>query len=202
MVPFSSASSFRPSFVFRRLSLRNTFLTLGAFATWVPMIVFFKDNVAQPMWVTGPSMYPFLNTDYNSTTRKDVVFVNMWAPYKGLQRGMIVAMWSPYHPENMIVKRIIALEGDEVVTRKPYPGGETALVPLGHVWVEGENPEDNKTLDSNTYGPVAKSLIVGQVKAVVWPWRKAGLIRWEDYRVSPRVLQGRHTFADQQLHVS
>lgn len=144
-------------------------------------------------------MYPFLNTDYNSTTRKDVVFVNMWTPHEGLQRGVIVAMWSPYHPERMVVKRVVALEGDEVVPKKQYPG-DRAVVPLGHVWVEGENPEDRQTVDSNTYGPVAKSLIVGQVKAVVWPWAKAGVIRREDYRANPRVLEGRHTFEEDQLH--
>ena len=100
----------------------------------------------------------------------------------------------------MIVKRIVALEGDEVITRRPYPM-ERAMVPLGHVWVEGENPEDRKTLDSNTYGPVAKSLIVGQVKAVVWPWSKWGLIRWQDYRPNPRVMQGRHKLQAFQPHI-
>ena len=53
----------------------------------------------------------------------------------------------------MIVKRIIALEGDEVVTRAPYPFARET-VPFGHVWVEGEHPEDRMSLDSNTYGPV------------------------------------------------
>lgn len=38
-------------------------------------------------------MYPFLNTDYNTSTRKDVVWVNMWAPAKGLKRGTVVAFW-------------------------------------------------------------------------------------------------------------
>ncbi|MCJ1319077.1 hypothetical protein MMC15_004410 [Xylographa vitiligo] len=186
-------SSIRHSLLFRRPILRNTFLTLGALGTWAPMVFFFNDKIAQLMWVSGPSMYPFLNTDYNSTTRKDVVFVNMWAPWQDLKRGMIVALWSPYHPENMIVKRIIAVEGDEVVTRKSYPI-ERAVVPVGHVWVEGEHPEDRKTLDSNTYGPVAKSLIVGQVKAIVWPWSKIGIIRWQDYRGNPRVLKAKHNF--------
>ena len=104
---------------------------------------------------------------------------------------------SPYRPENLIVKRIIALEGDEVVTRKSYPIDRT-VVPLGHVWVEGEHPEERQTLDSNTYGPVAKSLIVGQVRAIVWPWSKIGMIRWQDYRGNPRVLKGRHSFDDYQ----
>ena len=56
----------------------------------------------------------------------------------------------------MIVKRIIAMEGDEVRTRKPYPF-PTEIVPQGHVWVEGEHPEERMSLDSNTYGPVGDS---------------------------------------------
>lgn len=61
---------------------------------------------------------------------------------------------SPRKPENMVVKRIIALEGDTVATRDPYPF-PTETVPLGHVWVEGEHPEGRMSLDSNTYGPVS-----------------------------------------------
>ena len=38
-------------------------------------------------------MYPFLNTDYNTSTTKDVVLVNMWNPSEGLRRGMVVAFW-------------------------------------------------------------------------------------------------------------
>jgi len=57
------------------------------------MVILFNDYVAQLMWVNGPSMYPFLNTDYDSTTRKDVVFVKMWEPERELRRGMVVALW-------------------------------------------------------------------------------------------------------------
>ncbi|MCJ1245792.1 hypothetical protein MMC30_002996 [Trapelia coarctata] len=198
----SLLSSLRPSHLFRspffrRPLVRTTFLTLGFVATCAPIAIFLNDNFAQLMWVNGPSMYPFLNTDYNSTTTKDVVFVNMWNPWKGLKRGMVVALWSPYNPEHMMVKRIIALEGDEVITKRPYPL-KKAIVPTGHVWVEGEHPENTrKSLDSNTYGPVAKSLIVGKVRAVVWPWAKAGVIQWQDYRGSPRVQQDKHVIPDQ-----
>ena len=80
-----SPLSFRP--------LRPALLTLTSILTWIPVLSFFHAHVAQLMWVTGPSMYPFLNTDYNTSTRKDVVWVNMWAPAEGLRRGMVVAFW-------------------------------------------------------------------------------------------------------------
>ncbi|MCJ1481917.1 hypothetical protein MMC06_002078 [Schaereria dolodes] len=100
----------------------------------------------------------------------------------------------------MIVKRIIALEGDEVVTRAPYPFARET-VPFGHVWVEGEHPEDRMSLDSNTYGPVSKSLIAGKVTGVVWPFPKAGRIRWQDYRGSPRVSESNQRLEVPPLYV-
>ncbi len=60
------------------------------------MYIFFNDHIAQIMWVTGPSMYPFLNTDYNVSTRKQPVLVKMRNPAEGLKRGMIVSFWWVY----------------------------------------------------------------------------------------------------------
>ena len=99
----------------------------------------------------------------------------------------------------MVVKRIIALEGDEVSTRSPpYPFAKE-VVPTGMVWVEGDNLEGRKSYDSNDYGPISKSLIVGQLRAVVWPWRVAGWIRAEDYRGSPRVKEEKHPVVQEKI---
>ena len=87
------------------------------------------------------------------------------------------------------MKRIIALEGDTVYTKPPYPFTRE-VVPAGHIWVEGDHPEAGKNYDSNWYGPVSKSLVVGAVGGVVWPVSRAGRIRWQDWRGSPRVVQG------------
>jgi len=107
---------------------------------------------------------------------------------------MVVALWSPSRPETMTVKRIIAVEGDEVLTKRPYPL-ERVIVPLGHIWVEGDHPEGRKSLDSNTYGPVAVSMIVGQVRGIVWPWSKVGRVSWRDWGgARGRVREGRITF--------
>ncbi|KAI9874719.1 MAG: hypothetical protein M1830_009373 [Pleopsidium flavum] len=161
-------SSRLPSF-FQRAPLRPTLYKIGALLTWVPMYIWFNDHIAQIMWVTGPSMYPFLNTDYNVSTRKQPVLVNMRNPAGGLKRGMIVSFWSPQHPELMAVKRIVALEGDTVVTRAPYTIPQTQ-VPFGHVWVEGDHPEyERNTLDSNTYGPVGSNLYVKFRMYGPWP---------------------------------
>lgn len=61
---------------------------------------------------------------------------------------------SPLHPETLAVKRVIALEGDTVITRSPYPIAEQQIS-IGHVWVEGEHPEHTRwSYDSNSYGAV------------------------------------------------
>ena len=99
---------------------------------------------------------------------------------------------SPMNPERFAVKRIIALEGDIVVTKPPYPFAQEN-VPFGHVWVEGDQQDGNKTMDSNWVGPVSKSLIIGRVEGVVWPWKKAGRLRWEDWKGNERVLVGKGT---------
>ena len=101
-------------------------------------------------------------------------------------------------PERIAVKRIIALEGDTVITRPPYPFARED-VPFGHVWVEGDQPDGNKTMDSNLVGPVSRSLIVGRVGGVVWPWRKAGRIGWEEWKGSERVLVGEGTVEEVTL---
>ena len=105
---------------------------------------------------------------------------------------------APHRPDALVVKRIIALEGDEVQTKPPFPFPRE-IVPKGHVWVEGDHPEDRMTMDSNTYGPVSISLIVGKVKGVVWPWSKAGWIRWKDYRGNARVREGVVDFSNIEL---
>lgn len=86
---------------------------------------------------------------------------------------------SPTNPNVIAIKRIVAMEGDELSTKAPYPVS-TAKVPRGHVWVEGDGPPGS-SLDSNTYGPVSKMLITGTVTGIVYPFHKFGSINWRDY---------------------
>lgn len=76
-------------------------------------------------------------------------------------------------------------------TKPPYPYAEEK-VPLGHMWVEGDHPDDSRSsIDSNTYGPVAVGLLVGKVMGVYWPWSKAGWIRWQNWKGTRRVKEGK-----------
>lgn len=47
-----------------------------------------------------------------------------------------LAKRSPEDPRRILVKRILAVEGDTVKTLPPYPEKEVDI-PQGHVWVEG-----------------------------------------------------------------
>ena len=95
---------------------------------------------------------------------------------------------SPVHPERLVVKRVIALEGDVVYARTPCPM-PTVHVPAHHVWVEGDNRD--KTLDSNHYGPIPLNLIQGRITHVLLPWKSFGAIRWWEFRGKTRVMKGR-----------
>lgn len=81
------------------------------------------------------------------------------------------------------MKRVVALEGDVVRTRAPYPMA-TVQVPAGHVWVEGDG---QTSLDSNTYGPVSRRLLTGHVTHVILPLRKLGRLRWWEHERQPVV---------------
>ena len=88
---------------------------------------------------------------------------------------------TPHDPKTTAVKRVVALEYEQVRTRPPYPM-PTMEVPAGHVWVEGDNKDGRKTLDSNSYGPIAMNLIVGRVTHVLFPWSSFGPVRWWQFK--------------------
>ncbi|MCJ1300865.1 hypothetical protein MMC08_003664 [Hypocenomyce scalaris] len=93
----------RPSFFSRlsRLPLtpRTILPPLLAFLSYLPIGIFLHDNIAQLMWITGPSMYPIFNSSWyvHGKLKRDIVFVDMrrgWeARTDGLKRGEVVAFW-------------------------------------------------------------------------------------------------------------
>ncbi|KAE8615840.1 hypothetical protein XENTR_v10008634, partial [Xenopus tropicalis] len=78
---------------------------------------------------------------------------------------------SPKNPEQKIIKRVIALEGDIVKTL----GHKTRYVkvPRGHMWVEGDH--HGHSFDSNAFGPVSLGLLHAHATHILWPpnrWQK------------------------------
>lgn len=147
--------------------------------------------------ITGRSMSPTLSPLYHTTGSRDTLLWLKWRPTRDLQRGDIVLYHTPLRAEGSAVKRVIALAGDTVILdprRRPdgegVPAERTAArnwdamaprveVPYGHVWVEGDNWRASQ--DSNHFGMLSKSLIVGRAVGIVWPlgrwgrpWEKDG----------------------------
>lgn len=145
-------------------------------------IILVNDKAIDVISVNGDSMSPTLCPTYHETGQCDTLLVNKWNPTKNLQRGDVVVFHTPHKPETMAIKRVIALEGDWIQLdwrrrdRDEKEGdGKTAViwdavgedrvcevgrrrvkVPVGHVWVEGDNMR--KSRDSNGYGPVSTRL--------------------------------------------
>ncbi|KAK0168416.1 hypothetical protein PV327_002219 [Microctonus hyperodae] len=129
----------------------------------IPIGITFVDTVGYVARVEGLSMQPALNPD---STKTDYVFLNRWTIRDyNLNHGDIISFVSPKHPNQTLIKRVIALEGDELYTigyRSPV-----IKVPDGHCWVEGDHT--GHSVDSNTFGPVSLGLITARATCIIWP---------------------------------
>ena len=63
---------------------------LIGYATWLPPLIWFNTYVAQVTFISGPSMYPFLNPQYNESLKKDLCLVYKLYAQWNLDRGMVV----------------------------------------------------------------------------------------------------------------
>ena len=157
------------------------------------MYLVIDHHVITIMSVTGPSMAPLFNGDHrpDQPNDRDRVLINMLYPDKGIQRGMVVAYRTPHDPQKIAIKRVVGLPGDVVRPRsKNYPGSqEGVLVPHYHLWVEGDNANNNKTLDSNCFGPISQALVLGKVVAVLRPLRHIQFVNWQAWAGCERVTK-------------
>ncbi|XP_006818456.1 mitochondrial inner membrane protease subunit 1-like [Saccoglossus kowalevskii] len=127
------------------------------------------EYVADFVFCFGPSMQPTILS-------KDVVFTeHLSTRFQWIQKGDIVIAKSPTNHEEFVCKRVIAMAGDEVCRdptawRKSYE-----YVPLGHVWLEGDNTVNST--DSRKYGPVPYALLRGKVFFKIWPLNDLGFLK-------------------------
>ncbi|KAI9083550.1 hypothetical protein K1719_034492 [Acacia pycnantha] len=123
------------------------------------------DNyLCSPSHVYGPSMLPTLNLT------GDVVLAEHVSPRLGkLGPGDLVLLRSPLNPNRTLTKRIVGFEGDRITYFDPRHGDvpQTAVVPMGHVWIQGDNIYASR--DSRHFGPIPYGLIEGKVFFRVWP---------------------------------
>ncbi|KAL1621242.1 hypothetical protein SLS54_005738 [Diplodia seriata] len=154
-------------------TVRTLRLFTYSVAVGVSAMLFVRDSVLEVHGVTGQSMAPTLSPLYHETGKKDFLFFNRLAAPQLLRRGDIISFWAPHKPEQISVKRVVALPGDSVITRGRYPF-KKVLVPYNHVWVEGDNWRD--TVDSNDFGPIPMGLITGRAEYRVWPLNRRGTV--------------------------
>ncbi|XP_020336745.2 mitochondrial inner membrane protease subunit 2-like isoform X2 [Oncorhynchus kisutch] len=138
---------------------------VSGFFVAVPVTVTVLDRFAYVARVEGASMQPSLNPEGN-VTGSDVVLLNRWSVRNyQVRRGDIVSVLSPKNPQQKIIKRVIALEGDFIKTlgyKNRY-----LRVPDGHFWIEGDH--HGHSLDSNSFGPVSLGLVHGRASHIIWP---------------------------------
>ncbi|KAL7480896.1 hypothetical protein ACHAW6_006557 [Cyclotella cf. meneghiniana] len=82
------------------------------------------------------------------------------------------------------VKRVIGLGGQIIEPRGD--SFDLKHVPSFGLWVEGDNQDEAvatsrddhnyRSIDSRTYGPISKNLVIGVAECVVWPPSRWGLI--------------------------
>lgn len=103
----------------------------------------------------------------------------------GPERGHIIVFRSPVAPDELIVKRVVALPGDLIDSRlgrvriggytlpEPYLLRQAAtgaiewqIVPHDSYFVLGDNRDDS--LDSRSWGVVPRSMIVGRARMILW----------------------------------
>lgn len=132
----------------------------------VPVGITFVDVVGSIVKVQGASMQPTLNPEGSSVC--DWVFVEKFTVkvLGQFTKGDVVLFWAPDEPNQLVIKRMIALAGDTVIE-----GDSVQTIPPGRCWVEGDNK--SKSGDSRSqYGPVHLGLFEGRVTHIVWPpWR-------------------------------
>ena len=152
----------------------------------VAAIIFLGVNlVTARIRVEGSSMEPTLHD-------AELVVVNRLAyRWSDPGRGDIVVFRFPLEPERRFIKRIVGLPGEFIVIHdgqvtidgvpldEPYIAapprysGEWEIQP-GQLFVLGDNR--NNSSDSQTWGPLPVSQLIGKAFLVYWPPPEMGLI--------------------------
>lgn len=151
----------------------------------VIIAMFIKTFIFNTTYVLGNSMYPTLH-------EKDRLFANIVPLYfGGPSRGDVVLLDAPDAPKKKYIKRVVAIEGDEIsiIDGKVYLNGEelkedyieensythtyevnTWKIKDGDVFVLGDNREEGASKDSRYFGPVSKKTLKGIAKYRFFPF--------------------------------
>lgn len=125
--------------------------------------------------VDGISMQP----TFNPNRTVDLVFLSyLPVRFNSIKRGDIIVAISPRNPNETIIKRVIGVEGDIVVSKKKTDNcSSRKVVPKGYYWIEGDHK--GHSYDSTSFGPISIGLVIAKVPVIVWPPSRWQLIKSE-----------------------
>lgn len=125
--------------------------------------------------VDGISMQP----TFNPNRTVDLVFLSyLPVRFNSIKRGDIIVAISPRNPNETIIKRVIGVEGDIVVSKKKTDNFSVRkVVPKGYYWIEGDHK--GHSYDSTSFGPISIGLVIAKVPVIVWPPSRWQLIKSE-----------------------
>jgi inner membrane protease subunit 2 len=124
-------------------------------------------------FVKGDSMAPTFNPDRSDFSRDCVLLEKNPV---SIQPGDIVFFRYPLDRRKLLVKRVVAVQGQSILprssaTRHPslYENNQ-AWIPIseGHCWVESDEPYVG--IDSNQFGPIPTALVESKVTALILPF--------------------------------
>ena len=170
---------------------KGLFDWMQSFVMLLVAIVFFLTFVAGIITVQQASMTPTLLEGDRMVVRS--IF---YSPRHG---DVVVFARRGFEDDNMLVKRVIGLEGDVIdinteagivyrngaALYEPFTNDLTHAagnmtypftVPAGHVFVIGDNRNNSMDSRHTVIGAVDEREIIGQVIAVMLPFSRAGLI--------------------------
>lgn len=141
-------------------------------AFWgVPILLTVKDCLYWPVFIDGRSMQPVFNPD-PERGRAVALVDKLGLLLFRYERGAVYLLRSPDTPHELLVKRLIGLEGDWI----SVPGISVPhQINKGFCWIEGDNESESQ--DSRTsFGEVPVALLKGKVITVVWPLHRMGRV--------------------------